>query len=166
MRKKIEQYYFDVSEKLGYSPDIQDKCIGYLYDAISEVNAARSYLHLDPDATDNNVQEKGYHDATLGLYNAQFWMSKVNIELTKTRSKAISYKVVAFISAIAILMVIGAYILHWFVIGESAETLNSRTILGVPVTVIFWSIVGSVTGMLLSAGNVYFNDELEVIGID
>lgn len=156
----IEEYYSEVSQKLGFSPDIQGACIENLYNARFNLNKARAFLrsNLDP-VKDESFTEK-YSEAMTGIIDARYYISKVNIELAKTRSREISYKVVAVVTTIVILIIFGGYLLNWFQIGESAEILNTRTILGIPVTVIFWSIVGSLTGMLVDAGNVYFNDNL------
>lgn len=142
LRSTINQYYKDIPMVLRHAPSSQERCLDYLLDA---------ERNLNPPIT------------RTGIIRSRLDLTRVQIEIGRVRSSRFSFTVVVavvYMFAVAISAAFSSGILES---GADARELNERLIMGIPLPIIAWSVIGSFTSMLLRAGQLPFSNPQEAL---
>lgn len=140
LRKSIDEYYEKIPHVLRDLPDAQEKCLELL--SLAE-------KQLTPPIGRRNII-----DARLALV-------KLEIEIRRSQSSKMSFVVVAaivYVFALAVGALIGVDAIN---VGVEAKELNSTLVMGIPLPIWIWGVIGSLTSMLLRAGHFPFSDRSE-----
>ena len=140
LRKMIDDFFESIPKSLRDLPDAQGKCLQLLSDAEE---------YLAPP-----IRRASLIDARLALV-------KVEIEIQRSQSAKTSFIIVVAIVYLFALVVGGLFAAKVITIGATAKELNSSLILGIPVPIWVWGMIGSLTSMLLRAGQLPFTDRTE-----
>jgi hypothetical protein len=142
IKKDIDTFYREIPDTLKASPEAQSQCLNYLLDASS--NLAKPQV----DRSD--------------IINSRMKVIQVAIELEKAKSSRKSF----FIVVALVYLFIGLIVLGFqFDIFSSvtADEINKQIVMGIPLPVWIWSIIGSLTSMLFRAGQFPFVDFNEAL---
>lgn len=137
LRNHISQLYGDITTSLQAFPEVQTRCLDYLSEAEQ---------HLDS----RPLQGKD-------ILASRRAVAQVEIELTRARSRRQSFMVVGVLVYIVVGLVGLASATGLLAITYAGvEELNRQFLVGVPLPVWIWAVVGSLTSMLLRAGQFPF----------
>ncbi|MGR9115818.1 MAG: hypothetical protein ACU85E_08630 [Gammaproteobacteria bacterium] len=140
LRQSIDENYERIPISLRDLPDAQGRCL----ELLSEAEQC-----LTPP-----INRKSIIDARLAL-------TKLEIEIRRSQSAKTSFVVVAAIVYVFALAVGGFVAAGVITVGVDAKVLNARLIMGVPLPIWVWGVIGSLTSMLLRAGHFPFTDRSE-----
>lgn len=142
LRRAIDGYYEVIPTKLGDLPDAQGRCLELLSNA--------EQLLTPP------VGRKDIIDARVIL-------TKLDIEVRRCQSAKYSLWLVA---ALVYGFALTFGLLYWTGVikaNVAAQQLNQELVMGVPVPILIWGVIGSLTSMLLRAGYFPFSDRTEAL---
>lgn len=135
LEKRVSEYFERIPVELKGKPEVQEKCLQYLWEAEGALGS----------------------DAGRGaVISARIALARVEIELRRVRTAKYSYMLVLGIIYIGALAIVYLSQTGGMEAGVPAEELNRRLLVGIPAPILFWSVVGSLTSMLLRAGNLPF----------
>jgi hypothetical protein len=139
--REIDDRYREIpSRRLGALPDVQEKCLSLLLEA-------ENALSKRP------LERKDIITARLAL-------TRVHIQLATATASQTSFAVPAgIIYIIAILVFLGIQF-GWFNLMNMDKPV---LVVGIPLPIWMWSVIGSFTSMLLRAGQLPFADSFEAI---
>src|ERR1700730_3634567 len=128
----IDEKYRVIPTRLKAVPDVQEKCLSYLIEA-ENILAKESLDRKD-------------------IVLARLAITRVNIQLTRSATSNASVIVV-----VAIIYIIGGLVVlangqGWFKLLNPEDLTHQATALGIPLPIWLWSVIGSLTSMLLRAG--------------
>jgi hypothetical protein len=142
LSKMIDQYYVSIPTRLKSSPEAQRRCLTYLAQAEAE---------LVPQPSRSQLIE------------ARLNLARIEIELTRARSVSLSVTVIIGILYLFAMVFGIAFATGLLRAGITAADMNKLLLLGVPGPIWMWSVIGSLTSMLLRAGSTHFADFGEAI---
>jgi len=140
LRKSIDEYYENIPISLRDLPDAQGKCLELLSDAEQQ---------LTPP-----VSRKNIIDARLDIV-------RIEIEIRGLQISRMSFSVVAVIVYVFAIAVGGIFYAGVIIPGVGAKELNTQLIMGIPLPILIWGVIGSFTSMLFRAGYFPFTDRSE-----
>ena len=141
LRKSIDDYYDEIPRKLRDQPDAQRRCLEYL---------AQTEAALTPPFDRQKISR------------ARLTLTRIEIEMSRSKSAQMSIMIVAaIVYMFAAAAVFGAFALDMFGIGTEDTQLNQMVLLGIPLPIWYWGVIGSLTSMLLRAGSIPFTDRSE-----
>ena len=140
LRPLLSERYGKIPNDLQASPQLQLSCLNYLAEA-------ESFLAEPKSKTD--------------LIQARRMLTLVDLELARARTRRFSTPLVSLI--VYLMVGLGALAYKADYAAMSALELNELTFGGIPVPVILWSVIGSLTSMLLRAGRAPFADVSEAL---
>lgn len=144
IRQDIHRLHEEVTTVLQALPDVQTLCLDNLLEAEQ---------HLDSRPLQG-----------INILASQRAVTRVDIELTRARSRRKSFVIVGvLVYIIAALVGVASAAGLFTITNAGVEELNQRLVVGVPLPVWVWSVVGSLTSMLLRAGQFPFLDFSEAI---
>jgi len=138
----IDEYYEKIPVTFRDLPEVQEKCLQLLSDAEKQ---------LTPP-----VSRKNMIDARLDI-------ARIEIEIRRSQSSKTSFIVVATIVYIFAIAVAGFISAGIITTGVEAKVLNSELIMGIPLPIWIWGVIGSLTSMLFRAGYFPFTDRSEAL---
>lgn len=140
LKKSIDEYYEKIPLSLRDLPDAQGRCLELLSEAEQR---------LTPPLGRKNII-----DARLAL-------AKLEIEIRRSQSSRYSFVIVATIVYIFAVAVGVFFATGMITVGVESKVLNSQLIMGIPLPIWIWGVIGSLTSMLLRAGHFPFSDRSE-----
>ncbi len=140
LRKSIDDYYEKIPISLRDLPEAQGRCLELLSDAEQQ---------LAPPVSRQNI------------IDARLDIAKLEIEIRRSQSSKISFIVVAAIVYIFAIAVAGFIAAGVITTGVVAKEFNARLIMGIPLPIWIWGVIGSLTSMLFRAGYFPFTDRSE-----
>jgi len=147
---KIDECYDRYYTNLKYlSEESQDKCSCCLSKAESNLMDVNSAIN-DKTTTSREALEK--------MAKVHEYLGHVETELNRAEVGKKSYKVVGVLVLIMALSILVAYYFKIFDIASSVEDLNKHLVLGVPLPVWIYALLGSLTSMLYRAEKMPFRD--------
>jgi hypothetical protein len=143
LHREIDKDYPAIRTTLRNIPEVQSRCLRHLLEAEKSLN----HCPLQPE----------------DIINATGSVAEVDIELTKATAGRMSFIVVGVVSYVLALLVYLAYCRSLFESRSAAAELNKYLVVGIPLPVWLWSIIGSFTSMLLRASQFPFVDVSEAV---
>jgi hypothetical protein len=138
IKKEIDQFYDRVPTALQASPEAQNRCLNYLLEA-EQILAHERVSRED-------------------IIQGRLAVTRVGIEMARARTSRISFWVVGILVYIIAALVFAAFSIGLFKGSSTAEAMNEQLVIGIPLPVWIWAIIGSFTSMLLRAGQFPFVD--------
>lgn len=142
LRRNIDEYYEMVPHRLRDLPDAQGKCLELM---------SRAEQLLTPPITRRSII-----DAKLAL-------ARLEIEMRRSQSARTSFMVVVVVVYIFAAAVGAAIASGLLSTGATADEMNERLFMGVPLPIWIWGVIGSLTSMLLRAGYFPFTNRTEAL---
>jgi hypothetical protein len=137
LNDKISYYYDNIPMLLRHAPEIQEKCMNFLLDAERQL--------VPPTSRDQVIW-------------ARLALTRIEIEIKRARSSGASSAIVLLIVYMFIGAIAAAFYFNLLQTGTTADALNKSLIMGIPLPVLVWSVIGSLTSMLLRAGQLPFDN--------
>jgi len=97
------------------------------------------------------------------MIDARLDIARIEIEIRRSQSSKTSFIVVATIVYIFAIAVAGFISAGIITTGVEAKVLNSELIMGIPLPIWIWGVIGSLTSMLFRAGYFPFTDRSEAL---
>lgn len=136
----IAERYREIPKELRDLPDAQEKCLQFLLEA---------EFSLTPPIKRKNI------------INANLALTRIDIELGRSKTSKYSFFLVAGIVYLLAVIIAGLTITHVITAGATAKELNANLFIGIPLPIWLWGMIGSITSMLLRAGQFPFTNRLE-----
>lgn len=144
LRKGVRYFYEAIPINLHDHPQVQEECLAILYNVELTLDDSRDEI------------------SNLDMINSRMMLTQVLIKMMGAKMRSWVLLILFFIIAIFASILILLYYFGILTYVEAAE-LNSYLIMGIPLPVWIWSIIGSLTSMLLRAGQTPFKDRTEAI---
>jgi hypothetical protein len=141
----------------GLSPDIYEKCMKLLEKSGIEIASCTKICSIGVHSPSQMEQ------CQIRFIKIGGFLSDVKFELNKIKANRYSFFIVVIVTYIFAVVIYLAYrsgIMNWT---TSATQLNTTPLLGIPLPVWFWAIIGSLTSMLLRSGQNPFSDFNEAL---
>ena len=142
LQKAIDGYYKDIPALLRHSKESQEACLQFLLEAEQNLTLPLSRI---------------------GIIEARQAVTRVQIEMDKVRSASFSFTVVAVIVYMFVIAIVAAFYYGLVDVGSPAGELNKKLVMGMPLPIMVWSVIGSFTSMLLRAGQLPFLNPTEAM---
>lgn len=142
LRYVLDKYYTEIPERLRDYPDAQQKCLELLSEAEK---------YLTPPIYRSNVVD------------ARLTLTKIDIEVGRSKAAKNSFGVVAFIVYLFAVLIVLGVVFGFISTNMDGSTMNGQLVMGVPLPILIWSAIGSLTSMLIRAGNFPFADRNEAM---
>lgn len=142
LRSMLDDYYMQIPDQLRDLPGAQERCLELL-------SAAEQCL--TPPIFRANI------------INARLALTKIDIEIRRSKSAKSSFGIVVFIVYLFAVMVFVGMQSGILSVNIDGKTMNSQLVMGIPLPIVVWSIIGSLTSMLIRAGNFPFADRTEAM---
>lgn len=138
LRKQIDHYYDVIPRELRDHPDVQARCLDLLWGSEQALREGE-------------------------LVHSRLWLTELEIAMGSAEASRTSFIVIIAIVYAFVLIAIGAVTLDLIDITLPAEELNKELIMGIPKPVWVWSVIGSLTSMLVRAGNLPFRGRTQAM---
>lgn len=142
LRKAIDQHYEAIPKKLRDLPEAQRNCLEFL---------SKAEQLLTPP-----ISRKDVIDAKLAL-------ARLEIEMGRSQTAMTSFLIVVLIMYFFGALVAAAIYTDRISVDVPASILNSQLIMGIPFPIWLWAAIGSLTSMLLRAGQSPFPSRTEAL---
>ncbi|MEA5115626.1 MAG: hypothetical protein VB050_16530 [Geobacteraceae bacterium] len=142
LRTMLDDYYVQIPDQLRDLPGAQERCLELL-------SAAEQYLTPPIYRSD--------------IINARLALARIDIEIRRSKSAKSSFGIVVSIVYLFAALIFIGFQMGIFSVNIDGKTLNSSLVMGIPLPIIIWSIIGSITSMLIRAGNFPFADRTEAL---
>jgi hypothetical protein len=142
LKAAIDSYYEKIPRDLKHVPALQERCLEYLLDAERAL--------IPP------LKRKGIIQSRLGL-------TRVEMEIRRALISNRSFMFVALLVYLFALTISLAFRYDILAVGVSGKEMNAKLIMGIPLPIMVWSFLGSMTSMLLRAGQLPFSHTAEAL---
>ncbi len=143
IHQRIGQLWQEVPRRLRHFPESQARCLDHL-------SAAETAL-LPTTLTRERI------------IDARRAIATIDIELQRQRTSFVSLVIVACVVYLFVAAMAGFYATTDLFADQSAEAFNAIRFGGIPLPVLLWAVVGSLTSMLFRAGSYPFGTFLEAL---
>lgn len=140
LKQMIDEYYNDVPRKLKNAPEAQERCLKYLNDAESALIPPLKRCEI---------------------IRSRLILTRVQIELSRAEIAKSSFFTVSALVYMFVIIVSLAFQTGILQMGVTGKDMHEKLIMGIPTPILIWSVLGTMTSMLLRAGQLPFANPSE-----
>ncbi|MBN1929790.1 MAG: hypothetical protein JW764_09650 [Chlorobiaceae bacterium] len=140
LMKSIDKYYEEIPMLLRDLPEAQGRCLELLSHA---------------------EQQLTYPVSRKNMIDARIDIARIEIEIRRSQSSKTSFVIIVAIVYVFAIVATGFISAGLITTGVEAKVLNSDLIMGIPLPIWVWGVIGSLTSMLFRAGYFPFTDRRE-----
>lgn len=143
LQQEIDSALRRIPQELASVPEVQERCLSYVIEA-------QNLLSPPVRLTD--------------IVSSRVMLTKVQMEQFRVRAARISSVIVLMVVYMFAGVLGLAYAYGLLRVGTAAaQELNNQLVLGIPIPILVWSAIGSLTSMLLRAGNLPIFNRIEAL---